>query len=67
MGMMKKEDLIGDLVFCKSLMDRLVRFADEHYSDNAYDNKHSVIQNDIVRLRRELNEIKLRLDRWDYE
>lgn len=50
----KKENLMTDLAFCKALMDRLVAYADTH--DN-----HTVVQNDIIRLRRELNEIRIKL------
>jgi hypothetical protein len=59
---MEKEELIKDLKFCQELMDRLVKFADTHYIDCIYDNKHTVIQRDIIRLRRELNEIRNKLD-----
>ena len=44
-----------DLKFCKELMDRLVKYADENYVDErSWQSNHTVIQNDITRLRREL-------------
>lgn len=65
--MLKKKELMDDLKFCQSLMNRLVTFADKNYKDHGYfDNKHSVVQNDIIRLRRELNDVRRKLD-WDYE
>ena len=63
----KKKEIIDDLKFCKMLMDRLVDYANKNYIDeNYWDNKHTVIQNDIIRLRRELNDIRKKLN-WDYE
>lgn len=59
---MTKAELIKDLKFCKELMEHLEEYAIEHYSDNR--NQHTVIQNDIIRLRRELNEIRIKLGEW---
>ncbi len=59
----KKENLIADLAFCKVLMDRLVAYADAYVTDGycCCDANHTVVQNDIIRLRRELNEIRIKL------
>ena len=59
---MTKAELIRDLKFCKELLQRLEEYAIEHYSDNR--NQHTVIQADIIRLRRELNEIRIKLGEW---
>lgn len=65
-----KKELIKDLEFCKDLMNRLVDYAKANYPDDPnkcwVDRKHTVIQADIIRLRRELNGVKAKLD-WNYE
>ena len=61
-----KKDLVKDLKFCKSLMDRLVDYAEANYRDIGYDRRHTVIQNDIIRLRRELNDVRNKLN-WNYD
>ena len=61
---MKKTEIMEDLKFCQELMGRLVEFADKHYINKKSMwecNNHTVIQNDIIRLRRELNEIRKKL------
>ena len=64
--MVNKKVLISDLKFCKELMDRLVEYANNNYeSENWMNNNHTVIQNDIKRLRRELNEVNKKLV-WNY-
>ncbi len=60
---MTKSELIKELRFCKELLQRLEEYAIAHYSDSYVDNNHTVIQNDIIRLRRELNEIRIKLGR----
>lgn len=61
----KKSELLLELRFCKELMDRLIDYADKNYSDSYGGEKGYVIRQDIIRLRRELNEINHKLD-WDY-
>lgn len=61
---MTKAELIKELRFCKELLQRLEEYAIAHYSDNHIYNQHTVIQNDIIRLRRELNEIRIKLGEW---
>lgn len=51
-----------DLKFCQKLMDRLVEFAEECHAGDWYIEKHTVVQNDIIRLRRELNEVRKKLE-----
>ena len=58
-----KKEIIADLKFCKTLMDRLVSYAEKNYmDDNTWNSNHTVIQNDIVRLRRELMATSHKLD-----
>lgn len=64
--MTKKTEIIKDLKFCQTLMNRLVDYANKNYEDNRWSSKHTVIQTDIIRLRRELNEIRQKLD-WNYD
>lgn len=59
---MTKAELIKELRFCKELLERLEEYAIAHYNDNR--NQHTVIQADIIRLRRELNEIRIKLGEW---
>jgi len=61
-----KKDVVKDIQFCKDLMDRLLRDAKKYEKASLYDNKHTVLQADIIRLRRELNEVRKKLD-WDYK
>ena len=61
--MTKKTEIMKDLKFCQELMDRLVKFADEGCTERIYYLEHyTVLQNDIIRLRRELNEIRKKLE-----
>lgn len=59
---LKKEEIMKDLKFCQDLMDRLVKFADGCYAGDWHIEKCTVIQNDILRLRRELNEVRKKLE-----
>jgi hypothetical protein len=61
----KKADVVKDIRFCKDLMDRLWKDAMKYEEAGLYDDKHTVLQADIIRLRRELNEVRKKLD-WDY-
>ena len=61
-----KKEVVEDIRFCKDLMDRLLRDAKKYEKASLYDNKHTVLQADIIRLRRELNEVRKKLD-WDYK
>lgn len=65
--MVSKNTIIKDMEFCKELMDRLLIFTKENYDEvQIYNNGHTVIQSDIIRLRRELNNVKKKLD-WEYK
>ena len=59
-----KKEIMTDLNFCKELMDRLYLFADKNYGEQ-YALKNSVLQNDIIRLRRELMNVSRKLA-YDY-
>lgn len=59
---LKKEEMMKDLKFCQELMNRLVEFADECHTSYWHIEKSTVIQNDIIRLRRELNEVRKKLE-----
>lgn len=61
-----KKDVVKDIQFCKDLMDRLLKDAKKYEEASLYDDKHTVLQADIIRLRRELNEVRKKLD-WDYK
>lgn len=62
--MKSKNKLIKDLKFCEDLMNRLVKFAEEKYdcSCSGWQYNHTVLKNDIIRLRRELNEVRKNLE-----
>ena len=62
---MTKKELMIDLIFCQlyELMNGLFTYAKENYTDDDYYNNHTSIQNDIIRLRRELNEVRKKLDK----
>ena len=63
--MTDRKKIIKDLQFCKELMDRLVIFAKKQETAGQFDYKHTVMQTDIIRLRRELNEVRHELE-WNY-
>ncbi len=64
--MTSKKEIMSDLKFCKELMDRLIKYADNEYNpEHSYDSKHTVLQEDIVRLRRELMSVHHKLN-WNY-
>ena len=61
--MKSKKEIMKDLKFCKELMDRLVNYADDTFHDGCtWGSNRTAIQNDIIRLRRELSEIRRKLD-----
>ena len=60
-----KKEIMADLKYCKESLDRIIRYAEKSYADNQYYNHYTVIQADIIKLRRELNEINHKF-MWDY-
>ena len=61
-----KKDVVKDIQFCKDLMDRLLKDAKKYEKASPFYDKHTLLQADIIRLRRELNEVRKKLD-WDYK
>lgn len=60
-----KKEIMADLKYCKESLDRIIRYTEKTYEDNSYYSHHTVIQADIIKLRRELNEINHKFA-WDY-
>lgn len=60
------KEIRQDIMFCKALMDRLVLKTEKLHGDPVPYEGHTVIQQDIIRLRRELNEVRRKLE-WDYK
>lgn len=58
--MMRKSKLLSDLHYCEESLRRITEYARINYTES-FDCKHTVIQNDIIKLRRELNEIRQEL------
>ena len=58
-----KKEIISDLKYCKESLDRIIKYAEREYKE--WGNHHTVIQNDIIKLRRELNEINHKFE-WNY-
>ena len=63
--MANKKEIVKDMKFCQELMDRLVISSEKLKEDNWWMNYHTVVQQDIVRLRRELNTLKHKLDFYE--
>ena len=61
-----REEIIADLKYCKESLNRIVKYAERNYKDSLLDNYHTVIQADIIKLRRDLNEVNHKLN-WDYD
>lgn len=61
-----KKEIIKDLQYCKESLDRIIKHTENYYNgEHYYNNNHTVIKNDIIKLRRELNEINKKLA-WEY-
>lgn len=61
--MTSKKEIMSDLKFCKELMDRLVEYADKNLLDErVWRTNHTVVQDDIVKLRRKLMAVSHKLD-----
>lgn len=57
-----KKEIVEDLKFCGILADKLVKLAEEDILEMPYNlYGHSRVKNDIIRLRRELNEVNKKL------
>lgn len=61
--MMDKTEVMKDLKFYQELMERLIKFAEKNYKSGKYVNYNYIpVQNDIIRLRRELNEVRKKIE-----
>lgn len=59
-----KKEIIKDLQYCKESLNRIIKHT-ENYYDDEFASHHTTIQSDIIKLRRELNEINKKLV-WEY-
>lgn len=59
-----KKEILSDLKYCKESLERIIKYANREYEER-WGNHHTVIQNDIIKLRRELNEINHKFE-WNY-
>lgn len=60
--MIEKKQLLKDLNYCKDSLKRLISYAEQQEDENGIVTHYTTISNDIIRLRRELNEIRVRLN-----
>lgn len=60
-----KKEILADLKYCKESLDRIIKYTEKTYEDNTYWGHHTVIQADIKKLRRELNEVNHKFE-WNY-
>ena len=58
-----KKEIISDLKYCRESLDRIIKYTDREYKERG--DHHTVIQSDIIKLRRELNEINHKFE-WNY-
>lgn len=61
----KIKEAQADLRFCQELMNRLVNDSELLSEEYGSINGHTIIENDIVRLRRELNKARKKLYPYD--
>ena len=61
-----KKEILADLKYCKESLERIIKYAERELSnEEGYYSHHTVIQSDIIKLRRDLNEVKHKFE-WDY-
>lgn len=61
--MTSRKEVLDDLYYCRDMLARIVRYTEDHYSSkHSYESKHTVIQNDITHLRRELMNVYHKLN-----
>ena len=64
----RKKQIYEDLLFCQSLMNRLIAQAKKTKdNDTFWNDGHTVLQNDIIRLRRELNDVRVKCNPYHNE
>lgn len=59
-----KKEIMKDLAYCRESLDRIIEFAERELNETSvfFYGKRTVIQSDIIKLRRELNDIRRKLD-----
>ncbi len=59
-----KKEIMKDLTYCRESLDRIIELAKRELSETSvfFYGKRTVIQSDIIKLRRELNEVRCKLD-----
>lgn len=59
-----KKEIMKDLAYCRESLDRIIEFTKRELNETPFlvYGKRTVIQSDIIKLRRELNEIRCKLD-----
>ena len=58
----RKGVIVKDLQFCQELMNRIVESAEKMRTAEHYEDKHTALKQDIIRLRRELNDVRIKCD-----
>lgn len=59
----RKKEIYNDLIFCQELMNRLIKTAEDMKNAKQFwFDKHTVVEHDIIRLRRELNNVRIKCD-----
>lgn len=60
-----KKEILADLRYCRESLDRIIKYTEKDYDEGYPYNHHTIIQADIIKLRRELNEINHKFE-WEY-
>lgn len=60
-----KNEILSDLRYCRESLDRIINYTEKELGGDGYYRHYTVIQADIIKLRRELNEVKHKFE-WDY-
>ena len=64
--MIDKKKIVDQVRFCSVLMGRIKVDVENAHEYDCYLGKYTVMQTDVIRLRRELNELRKLLDaNWD--
>lgn len=58
-----KKEILSDLKYCRESLERIIKYTNREYE--RWGNHYTVIQSDIIKLRRELNEINHKFE-WNY-
>lgn len=63
--MITKSQLLKDLNYCKDSLERMIWHSEKQKDEYHSITNHTVIENDIIKLRRELNEIRVSLNPFE--